>query len=162
VKGQVSDPFLILENSIDSGASTLTHVIAHKMRRHDGGKRQIILSLASGATYAGLEPVLAFRCAMTPWGLKLHTHVLSQTRGEPCAVCQSRWTAAAWSYDCLAKGDLHHSYRQGCVANMADVMIGSILNYCSAIAMLRYRQMVGAVIQSQIPCAGTNPPGAFM
>ena len=33
-------------------------------------------------------------------------------------------------------------------------MIGSILNYCSAIAMLRYRQMVGAVIQSQIPCAG--------
>ena len=32
------------------------------------------------------------------------------------------------------------------MANMADVMIGSILNYCSAIAMLRYRQMVGAVI----------------
>ena len=118
------------------------------------GKQQILLHIASGAIYAGLEPVLAYRCAMTPWGLKLLTHVLSQTRGEPCAICQSEWTVVVRSYDCLAKGDLHHSYRQGCVANMADVMIGSILNYCSAIAMLRYRQMVGAVIQSQIPCAG--------
>ena len=126
------------------------------------GKQQILLHIASGAIYAGLEPVLAYRCAMTPWGLKLLTHVLSQTRGEPCAICQSEWTAVVRSYDCLAKGDLHHSYRQGCVANMADVMIGSILNYCSAIAMLRYRQMVGAVIQSQIPRAGDFFSGAFM
>ena len=117
-------------------------------------KGQSTLYFVSGAIYAGLEPVLAYRCAMTPWGLKLHTHVLSKTRGEPCAICQSRWTAVVQSYDCLAKGDLHHSYRQGCVANMADVMIGSILHYCSAIAMLRYKQMVGAVIQSQIPRAG--------
>ena len=63
-EGTVFIPSLILENRIDSGASTLTHVIAHKMRRHDGGKRQIILPLASGAIYAGLEPVLAYRCAM--------------------------------------------------------------------------------------------------
>ena len=83
---------------------------------------------------------------MTPWGLKLHTHVLSQTRGEPCAIGQSIWTAVVRSYDCLAKGDLYHSYRQGCVAKLADSIIGSFLDYRSAIAMLIYRQMVGAVI----------------
>ena len=35
-EGIFHSPSLDLENYIDSGASTLTHVIAHKMRRHDG------------------------------------------------------------------------------------------------------------------------------
>ena len=35
-EGTFHSPSLDLENSIDSGASTLTHVIAHKMRRQDG------------------------------------------------------------------------------------------------------------------------------
>ena len=98
------------------------------------GKQQILLHIASGAIYAGLTPVLAFRCAMTPWGWKILTHVLSKTRGEPCAICQSRWTAVVRSYDCLAKDDLHHSDRQGCVAKMAEYFnLGSYMTYCSTI-----------------------------
>ena len=48
------------------------------------GKQQILLHIASGAIYAGLTPVLAFRCAMNSMGGERYLLTSSQRlEGSP-------------------------------------------------------------------------------
>ena len=70
-------------------------------------------------------------------------HGLPQTWGEPCDIRQLQ-AAVSWSYDSLAKGDLHHPLRLGAWQIGRNNSIGMIRKCCSASAICIGKQMVGA------------------